>query len=325
MSERLLDAYDAILLDLDGTVFKGTEAIPGAPQTIQQLRDASKAVRFVTNNASRSPKEVAGHLAELGIPVTPAEVRTSAQAAAAVLKERLEPDAGVLVVGTEALADEVRHVGLRPLRQASDDVQAVVQGLSKEVGWPELSEAVLAVRAGALWVACNDDLTLPTERGEVIGNGALVAAVAAATNARPVVAGKPNRPLMDQAAAGAGKSLVVGDRLDTDIAGAEAAELDALMVLSGVSTPRDLLESGYRPRYLAWDVTALVQPAEELEVAPTPDWMVGNGAVRWAGTNRPDPIGLLRALCAAQVTTPKPGDDAARAALTELGLTDRLA
>lgn len=320
MSDRLLDRYDAVLLDLDGTVFRGVEVIPGAPETIKQVREAGMAVRFVTNNASRSPREVADHLAKLGIPAATDEVRTSAQAGAAVLRERLEPGAGVLVVGTEALAEEVRLVGLRPLREASGEVSAVVQGLSREVGWRELSEAVLAVRAGAFWVACNDDVTLPTERGEVIGNGALVAAVAAATKARPVVAGKPNRPLMDQAAAGSAKPLVVGDRLDTDIEGAVAAELDVLMVLSGVSTPRELLESGLRPEYLAWDVTALTEPAQVLAVAETPEWSIERGTVRWAGNGRPDPIGLLRALCAARVPGPSAGEDVAHAALAELGL-----
>src|SRR5690349_19956230 len=108
MSERLLDAYDAILLDLDGAVFKGTEAIPGAPQTIQQLRAASKGVQFVTNSTSRSPKQCSGHLAELGIPVTHDVVRTSAQASAAVLSKHVQSEDRLLVVGTEALADEVR-------------------------------------------------------------------------------------------------------------------------------------------------------------------------------------------------------------------------
>ena len=322
MSDRLLDVYDAMLLDLDGTVYRGTEAIPGAPETVHSIRAAGKVVRFVTNNASRSPGEVAEHLAELGIPATSNEVCTSAQAAATVLRERLVAGAVVLVVGTEALADEVRLVGLRAVREASAEVVAVVQGLSKEVGWRDLSEAVLAVRAGALWVACNDDATLPTERGELIGNGALVAAVAAATKARPVVAGKPNRPLMDRAAAGAERPLVVGDRLDTDIAGADAAGLDALLVLSGVSTPTELLQSALRAKYLAWDVTALVEPVEELEVAGRPEWAITDYLVRWAGAagERPDSMRLLRALCAAQVSEPKAGDDTARAALAELGL-----
>src|SRR5436190_9627082 len=100
MSERLLDGYDAVLLDLDGTVYRGAEAVPGAPEAVRAARDAGKAIRFVTNNASRSPADVADQLRSLGIPAADDEVRTSAQAAAALLAERLETGAEVLVVGT---------------------------------------------------------------------------------------------------------------------------------------------------------------------------------------------------------------------------------
>jgi glycerol 3-phosphatase-2 len=327
LSERLLDDYDAVLLDLDGTVYRGSEAVPGATETITAARAAGTMVRFVTNNASRSPHEVAEHLHQLGIPADDDEIRTSAQAAAAMLADRLPPDAVVLVVGAGSLADEVRRRGLQPVSEASPKVDAVVQGLDRSIGWAQLSEAVLAVRAGALWVACNADLTLPTERGQVIGNGALVAAVEAATGKHPEVAGKPNRPLMDQSAAGASRPLVVGDRLDTDIAGADAAELDALMVFSGVSTPLELLESDLRPRFLAADLTALTASAQTLEVAEQADWLVEPG-LRVRSRGNGDPMSLLRALCAAH-----PGgtleivaeDDHTRAAVTELGLDDRLA
>jgi glycerol-1-phosphatase len=168
---------------------------------------------------------------------------------------------------------------------------------------------------------------LPTERGELIGNGALVAAVAAATKATPVVAGKPSRPLMDQAAAGVRRPLVVGDRLDTDIEGALAAGLDALLVLSGVSTPRELLESGMRPRYLGWDVTALTERAEDVEIGAAPEWALTDERVRWVGAvgTSAYPIRLLRALCAAGISNPKADDETARAALAGLGLADRLA
>lgn len=333
LSDRLLDGYDAVLLDLDGTVYRGSTAVPGAAETIKVTREAGVPVRFVTNNASRSPFEVADHLVELGIPVEQAEVCTSAQAAAAVLADRLPPKAIVLVVGADSLADEVRQVGLTPTRETTPEVAAVVQGLDKTLGWRELSEAVLAVRAGALWVACNVDLTLPTERGLVIGNGALVAAVEAATGQRPEVAGKPNRPLMDQAARSANSSrpLVVGDRLDTDIAGAHAADFDALMVFTGVSTPLDLLIGDLRPRYLAADLTAMTEPATTLEVAAHPDWVIERDdhtlTVRSAG--EADPMTLLRALCAAHPSGGRlelaPQDDHTRAALAELGLEDRLA
>jgi HAD superfamily hydrolase (TIGR01450 family) len=331
MRDRLLDVYDAILLDLDGTVYRGAEAVSGAADTVTVVRKAGTAVRFVTNNAARSPTEVADQLVGLGIPTEPAEICTSAQAAADVLADRLPPGATVLVVGTNALADEVREVGLRPVAAANQRVDAVVQGLSREIGWRELSEACLAVRGGAFWVACNADPTLPTERGQVIGNGALVAAVSVATGRKPVVAGKPNRPLMDRASrsAGARRPLVVGDRLDTDIDGAAAAGQDALLVLSGVTRPADLLGSSSRPRYLAADLTALTERPENLEVGDQPGWAVATREhtlyVRWTGAGHADPIGLLRALCAREVSTVVAEDDTASAALSELGLRDRLA
>ncbi|HET9138430.1 HAD-IIA family hydrolase [Actinophytocola sp.] len=331
MSDRLLDRYDAVLLDLDGTVYRGTEAVPGAAGVVAEIRDSGTAVRFVTNNASRSPEQVADHLRELGVPADVAEVCTSAQAAAAVLADRLPRDATVLVVGTNALDDEVRKVGLRPTAQASADVVAVVQGLSQNVSWRELSEACLAIRAGALWVACNVDATLPTERGQLIGNGALVAAVATATGAQPVVAGKPSRPLLDQAAGSARRPLVVGDRLDTDIAGATAAELDSLFVLSGVSTARDVLTAGpaLRPDYLAADLSGLRGRTGELAIAEQPGWSVERTGealrVRRTTAGPDEAISLLRTLCAVH----PPGndlpelvaeDDTSAAALAELGL-----
>jgi HAD superfamily hydrolase (TIGR01450 family) len=340
MSDRLIDLYDAVLLDLDGTVYRGAEVVPGAPATVTEIRDGGVPVRFVTNNASRSPAQVAGHLTELGISAEPAEICTSAQAAATMLADRLAPGAAVLVVGAEALADEVSVRGLRPVTSASDEVVAVVQGLSKTLGWSELSEACVAVRAGALWVACNVDPTLPTERGQLIGNGALVAAVSTATGRRPLVAGKPDRAVMDQAtrSAGARRPLVVGDRLDTDIAAASAAELDALLVLTGVTTPGELLAAGaaLRPRYLAADLTSLTERTNDLAVGARPEWGItcidGSLSVRWSGDHsQPDPLDLLRALCAAhrpdhQERIPVvAGDHTASAALTHLGLIDRVA
>jgi hypothetical protein len=142
-------------------------------------------------------------------------------------------------------------VGLVPVRSFADAPMAVVQGLSMTIGWPELAEATLAIRAGALWVTANLDTTLPTERGLVPGNGSMVAALRAATAAEPLVAGKPAPALMQDALArGQFRSpLVVGDRLDTDIAGANAAGLPSLMVLTGVSTAADAVtaDADHRP------------------------------------------------------------------------------
>lgn len=327
----LLDRYDALLLDLDGTVYRGGAAVPGAAAAVTAAHERQVAVRFVTNNASRAPGAVAAHLRDLGITAADDEVSTSAQAAAAVAAERVDAGATVLVVGTDALADELRQVGLVPVREADDDVRAVVQGLAQNTNWRDLSEACLAIKAGAVWVACNADATLPTERGEVLGNGSMVAAVRSATGVEPIVAGKPQRPLLDQAVASATSSspLVVGDRIDTDIDGARAAGLDALLVLTGVSTAADLLAmpAEHRPRYVAADLRAVTADPDSLTLTEQDDWSIADGAASWAGGDAdPDPLGLLRALCAAHPGGPltiTAGDDTAAQVMRGLGLSAR--
>jgi HAD superfamily hydrolase (TIGR01450 family) len=303
----LLDHYDALLLDLDGTVYRGGTAVDGAEPAIRAGHQAGVAIRFVTNNASRSPEEVADHLNRLGIPAKHDEVSTSAQAAAGMLVDRVARGAEVLILGTDALATEAESRGFKPVREAGDKVVAVLQGLSQQLGWRDLAEACIAIRAGALWVASNVDPTLPTERGLLPGNGALVAAVAAATDAQPLVAGKPARPLMDDAirATGAKHPLAVGDRLDTDIAGALNVGIDALLVLTGVSTPADLLAAppNQRPHYVAADLRGIQSPADELKIAAQRNWHIeesDNGLhLRYTGQDpHPDPLPALRALCA---------------------------
>lgn len=330
-AESLLSRYDALLLDLDGTVYRGDSAVPGAGEAIHAAHQAGVGVRFVTNNASRRPEDVADHLNRLGIPAKHDEITTSAQAGAGLLTSRVSPGADVLVVGTDALAAEVSSRGFSPVRAYGDAVAAVVQGLSRDTGWRELAEACLAIRAGALWIACNVDPSLPTERGLLPGNGALVAALRAATDAEPMVAGKPERPLMDDAitASGARHPLAVGDRLDTDIAGAGNVGIDSLLVLTGVATPATLLTAlpHLRPTYLAADLRHIGQG--DLAIADHPDWHVTTTpelTLRHTGAGAPDPIQALRALCAAWwrgtggTTTVRPLDDDARAVVAELGL-----
>ena len=169
----LLDEYDAFLFDLDGTIYRGEEPVPGAGRAVDAAHEKGVRVRFVTNNASRGPDEVAGHLTDMGIRATPEEVSTSSQAGAAVLADKLQPGALVLVVGSEALVHEVELRGLTTTRRHSDAVQAVVQGLNKDTNWWDLAEACISIRAGALWVACNVDPTLPTERGPLPGNASV--------------------------------------------------------------------------------------------------------------------------------------------------------
>lgn len=298
----LLAHYDALLVDLDGTVYRGAAAVPGADAAIRAAHQAGVGVRFVTNNASRSPDDVAEHLNRLGIPAKPTEITTSAQAGASLLVNRIAPGDTVLVLGTDALVAAVAAHGFPTVRAADADVRAVIQGFSPDLGWRDLAEAAIAIRAGALWVACNVDVTLPTERGLLPGSGSLVAAVRVATDATPLVAGKPERPLMDDAirAEGATRPLAVGDRLDTDIAGAVNVGVDSLLVFTGVSTPADLLAAplSTRPTYIAADLRGIEQ--DGTAIAAQPGWRVGlaDDALTLGATGDGDDMAALRALCA---------------------------
>ncbi|MGE2728943.1 HAD-IIA family hydrolase [Mycolicibacterium vaccae] len=327
----LVQQHDCLLLDLDGTVFRGHEPTPGAVET---LGDVPARALFVTNNASRSAGQVAGHLRELGFSAEADDVVTSAQSAARLLSEQLSAGDRVLVVGTEALADEVRGVGLVPVREWADEPVAVVQGHSPTTAWPDLAEAALAIRAGALWVAANVDKTLPSERGLLPGNGSMVAALRTATDREPLVAGKPAPALMADALSRGdfANPLVVGDRVDTDIAGARAAQLPVLMVLCGVHHAMDAVwaEPDQRPDYLAEDLRALNADADLLRIGAQPHWRVeidGDTVNVHATTgDAGDPLSVVRAIAAAvwaagtPPTTLSAGDDTARAAMARWSL-----
>jgi len=315
----LAERYDLALLDLDGVVYIGRDPVPGAAEALESARGAGIRLCYVTNNASRPPQVVAEHLRSLGVPASDEEVVTSAQAAAALLAERLPAGAAVLVVGGEGLNQALLAEGLTPVSSVRDAPRAVVQGFSPDIGWRLLAEGARAVHEGLPWLATNTDRTVPTRYGPAPGNGTLVAAIATATGVEPEVAGKPEPPLFLQAAHRYGSTapLVVGDRLDTDIAGAHAAAMPGLLVLTGVSGARDALGASpsQRPHYLGTDLHALVQPHR----APRPEppengndqarrssaWRCGAAVatVRDGGLHTleagPDPLDLLRAGCAA--------------------------
>lgn len=337
----LAQDHDCLLLDLDGTVFRGHQPTAGAVDALDRVAGRTL---FITNNASRSAAEVAAHLRDLGFAATSADVVTSAQTAAHLLAADLPAGAPVLIVGTESLAGEIAEVGLRPVRRFEDAPVAVVQGHSPQTGWPELAEAALAIRAGARWVATNVDRTLPSERGLLPGNGSLVAALQTATDVDPQVAGKPAPPLMNDALArGAFRTpLVVGDRLDTDIAGANAAGLPSLMVLTGVNTARDAVHASveHRPTHLAADLRDLHRETAVLAIGPQPGWRIDvDGAVVTVRSvdqsGAADPLAVVRAVAdavwnadAGDRTRVAAGDDTARAALDRWALCtepDRLA
>ncbi|MDR2896815.1 MAG: HAD-IIA family hydrolase [Propionibacteriaceae bacterium] len=264
---QLADAYDIIAFDLDGVIYRGTNAIPGAVSTITTLQRMGKRLGFVTNNAQRSPKVVCDHLRRLGIPCSVDDVVTSAQATAHLMAEHLPPNAQVLTLGTQALAAELDAVGLEPCRRRSADMAAVCIGYDPSLRWSDFNEACFAIQNGSIWYACNNDLNRPAAEGLAIGMGAVIAAMQAALPGQsPIMGGKPARALLDETRQrlGSGRALFVGDRLDTDIEGANNAGWDSLWVLSGSQEYAELAVSpvSQQPTFVGNNVTALLETGQ---------------------------------------------------------------
>jgi glycerol-1-phosphatase len=327
--EPLDTAYDVGLLDLDGVVYLGGTAIPGAAEALRKADAAGMRLAYVTNNAFRTPAAIAELLTSFGVPAVKEDVVTSAQAAARLLAERLPAGTPVLVVGGSGLRMALRERGLRPVSTAIDKPAAVVQGYAPDISYSLLAEGGMAVAAGALFVASNADLTLPSRRGRQPGNGSLIQVIATATGVQPLVAGKPEPPLHHESVlrTGARHPVVVGDRLDTDIEAAHRVGADSLLVLTGVTGPAEavLAPPSQRPTYLAEDLTGLLEPYPGITEA---DGAFGAGGwtARLAGdrlelTGGGEYIDGLRALCAA-AWAPDAGSvsaESVRSAIERLG------
>ncbi len=257
----LASGFDVLLFDLDGVVYVGPAAVPHARESIGRAIASGLRCSYTTNNAARPPQAVAQHLRDLGIPARDDEVVTSAQEGADRLASRLPAGSQVLAVGGPGVPAALRECGLVPVDRFADGVAGVLQGYGPDVGWRDLAEATYAVTAGADWVATNPDLTVPTPRGRAPGNGQLTAVVQRTTGVDPEVTGKPGRGLFDLAVrrSGGGRALVIGDRLDTDIAGGVGAGLPTLLVLTGVTGVPELLAArpAERPSFLSDDLRGL--------------------------------------------------------------------
>ncbi len=268
--DALWDAYDVALLDLDGVVYIGPDAVPGAPEHLAAARKAGLHLAYVTNNASRTPSTVAEHLRELGIDVDDADVVTSAQAAARLLAEELPAGSAVFVIGGTGLEVALAEEGLRPVQDRDAQPVAVVSGFHRELRWSTVITGAMLVRDGLPWVASNTDMTVPTPEGPGPGNGALVEVVARFAEREPVVAGKPEPPLFEETLrrVGGERPLVVGDRLDTDIEGANKTGYDSLLVMTGVTGLEQLVAArpDLRPTYVAADLGGLERPHREPQV-----------------------------------------------------------
>lgn len=320
-----LAGVDLLLADLDGVVYRGDHAVAHAVEALNRAQRNLR-VGYLTNNASRTDVAVAGHLSQLGLTVAPEDVVTSSQAAVKLLAGLVEPGSRILVVGGDGLVAEVERAGFVVVRSAADAPAAVIQGFAPHVAWTDLAEAAFALRApvsgggapaggapadGIPWVATNTDWTIPLARGTAPGNGTLVSAVHTAVGRLPVVAGKPERAIFDSAVTrfGAESPLVVGDRLDTDVLGANRAGIASALVLTGIDGPKQVLaaEPDARPRFILEDLRDLFTPypaATESTSRGARRVAVGKAVVchdgRMVTLERPgSPIDVLRAAAAA--------------------------
>jgi HAD superfamily hydrolase (TIGR01457 family) len=256
----IADGYDAFLFDLDGVLYRGDEPISGAAEAVERLRRTGKRVAFVTNNSSRTPASVAAMLAGVGIRADPDEVMTSALVTADLLSAR--GVATAFVIGEEGIRTALRDAGIRLVDGEEPRADVVVIGLDRGADYAALARASLLVQRGASLVATNADASYPAPEGVLPGAGALLAVVVTTTGAEPEVVGKPHPPLLGAAAerAGGGRALVIGDRLDTDVAGAVALGLDSALVLTGISTREEAEASELPPTYVVDDLSVLFRP-----------------------------------------------------------------
>lgn len=260
-----LHGIDLLLADLDGVVYAGRDAIPFAVDSLNRAALQMK-VGYLTNNASRTAASVAAHLSELGLSAKPDDVVTSPQAAVTLLAGLVPAGSTVLVIGGEGLTSVVAAAGFVVTDSADDRPAAVIQGFFPEIGWKHLAEASFALNSDPSlpWVATNTDWTIPVARGIAPGNGTLVAAVHNAVGRLPVVAGKPELALFAEAVKRFDRSnpLFIGDRLDTDILGANRAKMPSALVLTGIDGAKQVLaaDSRSRPTFILGDLRELHEP-----------------------------------------------------------------
>jgi glycerol 3-phosphatase-2 len=265
--EVLASKYDSLLLDLDGVVYQGSEAIVNAVESVNRAASLGIQVGYLTNNSSRRAETIAEQLIGFGIQATAEQIVGSASAGVMLLAKKIPLGAKVLVVGGDGLKHAVEERGFQVVDHASHSPAAVIQGFSPDVSWRELAQASFAIQGGAIWIATNQDWTVPVEQGIAPGNGTLVGAVHTAVGILPEIAGKPFKPIFDQALLQLGikNPLMVGDRLDTDIRGANGSGMDSAVVMTGIVTRKELLAAGKkdRPKFILQDLTGLFDPYQQ--------------------------------------------------------------
>lgn len=260
--ERFLNARGYVF-DMDGVLYRGDDNLPGVAELLDALTVRGRAYMLATNNSMSTPESYVAKLARMNIDVTLGQILTSALATRDYLLETLPADAGLFVIGMPALREQLfAGTSFRPIQFGEEQPAAVVVGLDLAFTYDKLKQANAAIRAGAQFIATNSDATLPTESGLVPGAGSIIAAIATATGQAPLVIGKPETPLLVQSLhrldVPASESVMIGDRLDTDILAGQRAGMLTVMVLTGVSTREEILHAPVRPDIVVNDLLDLV-------------------------------------------------------------------
>ncbi|WAA11895.1 TIGR01457 family HAD-type hydrolase [Fervidibacillus halotolerans] len=241
--------YNGYLIDLDGTMYRGTERIDAAETFIRELNTRGIPYLFVTNNSTRTPEQVAEKLNEFDIPATKEQIFTTSMATANFVYD-FKKDAKVYFIGEEGLEDALRKKGFT---FAKEDADVVIVGLDRHVTYEKFAVACLAIRNGAKFISTNGDIALPSERGFLPGNGSLTALVRVSTQVDPVFIGKPEPIITEQALNVIGtkkeETLMVGDNYETDILAGMRAGIDTLLVHTGVTTKEQLAKYDKQPTY----------------------------------------------------------------------------
>ena len=298
--------YELLLADLDGVIYQGSKEIVNASASINLIQGQGMKVGYVTNNSSRSQQTIAEQLNDFGLEVKSEDVISSGQTAVELLARLVPAGSKVYVVGGEGLKGFVTKAGFELVADSDAGPIAVIQGFAPEVSWRELSEAAYSIQNGAIWIATNNDWTLPLERGIAPGNGTLVSAVHTAVGQFPKVAGKPEPAIFETAlqAFGTRNALYVGDRLETDILGANNTGIDSALVLTGIASKKDVLAARVeeRPKIILETLGDLLGEYPELKETKR-GWRCNDAEVERLGdkvlvvSGDPSSIDALRAAC----------------------------
>lgn len=257
--------FKALIIDMDGVLWRGHTFLPGVSEFFASLRRRSIAFNLATNNSTVTPQNIVDRLAQVDVDIRPEQVLTSSQATAAYLQSRFPKGTIIHPVGESALRDTLKDAGFN-LIDVPDGAEAVVVGFDRQISWEKLTRAALAVQQGALFVGTNPDMSFPLERGRAPGNGAFVTVIENTTGVKPIIIGKPEPRLFDLARERLSVSvdfiLTVGDRLETDILGAQRAGMATVLLLTGVTSPADAAASEIKPTWILDDLAALTQALE---------------------------------------------------------------